>query len=371
MKNVLFSTLFILLVSIIFGQEPSTSQGKQAYTTLNASLEKLKTLDPTAFSYQTEIDKATKKIQTIKQYEPNFDLSAKEQLLQTYIKAQQEGLAAKEAKRAAADDAASASGDLYTEMEDLFRGPSTADFQSGVDSKLAPNAEEILSDYKQKTDAFIATGAADRIQQAKDYNRYIEPKNISYERVGLEDVLKKMDGYVRSSVEADGALVNYYAIKKYEIYWNALEKAMPDDSEVRSNATLARKYAAGLPSVGEIKSAVEANNKASLASVKVPSAVRKDAGMETQFRNAFNAQGWNETIYKINLMDNDWHIERNSLTGVIIGRYQTAAITTKNANGDCILYTFSIMQEYNGSGYQSTARRYGHNASYMACENAQ
>lgn len=371
MKKTIFTSILILLISVAYAQEPTTSQGKQAFTTLNASLEKLKTLDPTAFSYQTEIDKASKRIQTIKQYEPNFDLSANEQLLQSYIKAQQEGLAAKEAKRAAADDAASASGDLYTEMEDLFSGPTTGEFQSGVDSKLSPNAEEILNNYKQKTDAFIANGAADRIQQAKEYNRYIEPKNISYERVGLEDVLKKMDGYVRTSVEADGALVNYYAIKKYEIYWSTLEKAMPDDVEVKSNAVLARKYAAGLPSVGEIKSTVEANKKASLASVKVPSAIRRDAGMETQFRNAFNAQGWNETIYKINLLDSDWHIERNSLTGVIIGRYQTAAITTKNSNGDCILYTFSIMQEYNGSGYQSTARRSGHNSAYMSCENAQ
>jgi len=371
MNKIIITGILILLVTIAFGQEPATSQGKQAYTTLNASLEKLKTLDPTAFSYQTEIDKATKKIQTIKQYEPNFDLSAKEQLLQSYIKAQQEGLAAKEAKRAAADDAASASGDLYTEMEELFRGPSISDFQSGVDSKLAPNAEDILSSYNQKTDAFVANGAADRIKQAKEYNRYIEPKNISYERVGLEDVLKKMDGYVRTSVELDGALVNYYTIKKYEIYWSALEKAMPEDSELKSNAAIARKYAIGLPSVGEIKSTVEANKKASLASVKVPSAVRRDAGMETQFRNAFNAQGWNETIYKINLLDTDWHIERNSLTGVIIGRYQTASMTTKNANGDCLLYSFTIMQEYNGSSYQSTAKRYGHLSSYMSCDNAQ
>ncbi|MFY7990158.1 MAG: hypothetical protein ACOVO3_05455 [Fluviicola sp.] len=371
MKANILTTMFVLLFLSVFGQEPATSQGKQAYTTLNASLEKLKTMDPTSYSFQSEIDKATKKIQTIKQYEPNFDLGAKEQLLQSFVKKQQEAQAAKEAKSAAANDAASSANDLYNEMEQLFRAPSISDFQEGVDSQLAPDAEYRLKDFQSKMEAFIANGAAEKIKQAKEYDRYIEPKDLSYERNGLEAILKELDEYVKNGSDFEGAMINYYVIKKYEIYWNTLEKVLPEDSQVASNAELARTYSAGLSSVSDIKANMEANKKASLAKVKVPAAVRIDAATETLFRNAFNATGWNEPIYKINLLDTDWHIERNNLTGAIIGRYQTAAITTKNANGDCVLYTFSIIQDYNGSAYQSKARRYGHNVSFISCENAQ
>lgn len=371
MKQILLVAILITISIFSFSQEPASSQGKQAFTTLNATLEKLKTMDPTSFSYQSEIDKATKRIQTIKQYDPTFDLSAKEQQLQSFVKIQKEAVSAKEANKAAADAAGTASGNLYSEMEELYQAPSTSDFQEQGGTKIASDAESILNDFRSRTDAFIANDAAGRIKQAKDYNRYIEPKSISYEKSGLEDILKKIDEYIKNSNDLDGALVNYYLVKKYEIYWNSLEKAMPDDTEIKANAVLARKYAAGLSSISEIKTSVDKNKKASLANVKVPNAVRKDANTEALFRNAFNATGWNETIFKINLLDSDWHIERNSLTGVITGRHQTAAITAKNRNGDCILYTFTIIQEYNGSSYQSTAKRYGHLSSYMSCDNAQ
>jgi hypothetical protein len=334
-------------------------------------LEKLKTLDPTAYSYQSELDKATKRIQTIKQYEPNFDLIAKEELLASFVKKQEEALAAKEAKNAAADAAGQNAGDLYNEMEALFRAPSTGDFQQGANSLVAADSEERLADFKKRCADFAATNPSARIAEADQYHRYTEPKDIYYEKNGFDVRIKELDNYMRIALDHSSSLVNYYVIKKYEIYWNTLEIAMPGDQTVKDNAALARKYAQAAPSPEELKKITTANNKASLDRVTVPAAVRRDAATETLFKNAFNATGWNETILKINLLDTDWHIERNSLTGLITGRYQTAAITAKNSNGDCILYTFSILQEYNGSGYQSTAKRYGHNASYMSCDKAQ
>lgn len=86
-------------------------------------------------------------------------------------------------------------------------------------------------------------------------------------------------------------------------------------------------------------------------------------------KKVFNAEGWNETIMVINLRDQDWSIVKNEYTGAILGRVQTAAIVAKNKNGDCVLYIFTIMQDYNGSGYQTTAFRRSHDATFMLCEN--
>lgn len=71
----------------------------------------------------------------------------------------------------------------------------------------------------------------------------------------------------------------------------------------------------------------------------------------------------------MNLLDTDWHIEKNKLTGAIICRYQSAAIKAKNKAGQCIAYQMSMKQDWDGSGYSATARRYGHNAQMMNCDN--
>lgn len=100
----------------------------------------------------------------------------------------------------------------------------------------------------------------------------------------------------------------------------------------------------------------------------MPAAVRKDATMEQEFRTAFMNEGWNESILKINILSNEWTVVRNNVTGAITGRTQTAAIAARNQKGECILYTYTIMQEFDGSRYLP-AKRYSHDATYIACAN--
>lgn len=121
--------------------------------------------------------------------------------------------------------------------------------------------------------------------------------------------------------------------------------------------------------VENAKTIAKNNAKARMAKVKIPVAARKDAATEALFKKAFAAEGWNETIMVVNLRDHDWSIVKHENTGAILGRAQTAAIAAKNKNGDCILYIFTIMQDYTGSGYQSTAYRRSHDVAFMACEN--
>ena len=84
------------------------------------------------------------------------------------------------------------------------------------------------------------------------------------------------------------------------------------------------------------------------------------------------AEGWGETIVKIHLLSRDWSIVRNSLTGAIICRIQTAAIVAKKKDGSCILYDYTIRQAFTGSGYSGTSSRHAHGvlAAEFLCENA-
>ena len=104
----------------------------------------------------------------------------------------------------------------------------------------------------------------------------------------------------------------------------------------------------------------------------MPKAAVVNAGLEAEFKEAFLAEGWNETIVKINILTREWEIVRNSLTGAIICRTQSAAIVAKPKSGLCVMYNFTIKQQYTGSGYSGVSSRYSHGimADEFLCENA-
>lgn len=107
-----------------------------------------------------------------------------------------------------------------------------------------------------------------------------------------------------------------------------------------------------------------------LKKVKFPAPKVNDPALEAEFKKLFNEMGYKETIVKVSIQSTDWTIDRNELTGVIIGRSKQAFIATKTADGTCYVTEFWIFQDYNGNGYGSfrnvTANSY---RSKIACEN--
>lgn len=116
------------------------------------------------------------------------------------------------------------------------------------------------------------------------------------------------------------------------------------------------------------KAAAERSAAEAMAKVKLKPAVRRDAPLEALFKKAFEAEGWNEQVLAINLLDTDWHVTRHQVTGVVQYRYQTAAMKTKNKAGKCLAYEFTMQQDFDGQKFQETGRRSGHNATFMLCE---
>ncbi|MCU0443479.1 MAG: hypothetical protein MUE85_01080 [Microscillaceae bacterium] len=119
----------------------------------------------------------------------------------------------------------------------------------------------------------------------------------------------------------------------------------------------------------DLEAIAKANAEKQLREARVPAAVTSNPAIEQEFRNAFAKTGWGETILKINLLSHDWNINRNELTSVIENRTQTAAIVTKNANGKCIVYGFTIAQDYMGGGTYGGSYRFRHNGYEVLCEN--
>jgi len=111
------------------------------------------------------------------------------------------------------------------------------------------------------------------------------------------------------------------------------------------------------------KMSKDLNESASGASAKnavMPKAARSDKGLEAEMINAFKlSQTYKDRIkgevLRVAIIDPDWMIRRNELTGIILHRYIRAAIAVKNSDGTCTVWQMvTFQQDYVGNKFQST-----------------
>lgn len=78
--------------------------------------------------------------------------------------------------------------------------------------------------------------------------------------------------------------------------------------------------------------------------------------------------GWSEDFVKAIIASDGWRIVRNEISSVIVGRTISAHMISKWPDGTCRRQIFTLMQEYDGSKYLSTLKRYSNASQYhIAC----
>jgi hypothetical protein len=367
-KLTLILTLIFFYQMNLLAQAPTNSAAKIYYKGVLKHFETIKNLKSqsnpkgdgpqnTTKQYLNEVDKAEEKIALIKKSQPDYDVSALTAELNGYKSAGNEA-------KANEDNANVDAHNLSVEMDKIFKAPTLSDFNGGQSI-----AETNLNAYKKTTTDFIANNAKQRVDNAKKIDRFRYSSSFNLEMNGFSNTVSTLKTSYNKTDVVDGAIGYYYLVNKYVVYWETAKNSMPDEKLFSDNYTLASNLLKEMGSVEAAKNVAKNNIKARMEKVKIPVAARKDAATEALFKKAFAAEGWNETIMIVNLRDHDWSIVKHENTGVILGRAQTAAMVAKNKNGDCILYIFTIMQDYNGSGYQSNAYRRSHDAAFMLCEN--
>jgi hypothetical protein len=107
----------------------------------------------------------------------------------------------------------------------------------------------------------------------------------------------------------------------------------------------------------------ELNESASGASTKnavMPKAALSDKGLEVEMVSVFkSSQTYKDRIkgevLRVVIIDPDWMIRRNELTGIILHRYIRAAIAVKNSDGTCTVWPLvTFQQDYVGDKFQKT-----------------
>jgi hypothetical protein len=93
---------------------------------------------------------------------------------------------------------------------------------------------------------------------------------------------------------------------------------------------------------------------------KMPAAAKTDKGLEAEMVKAFTAsQTYKDRVkgevIRVSIIDPDWMIRRNALTGVILHRYIRAAIAVKNSDGSCTVWqNVTFQQDYVSNKFQQT-----------------
>jgi len=111
------------------------------------------------------------------------------------------------------------------------------------------------------------------------------------------------------------------------------------------------------------KMSKDLNESASGASTKsavMPKAARSDKALESEMVNAFkSSQTYKDRIkgevLRVVIIDPDWMIRRNEVTGNILHRYIRAAIAVKTSDGACTVWQLvTFQQDYVGNNFQAT-----------------
>ncbi|MBN1348714.1 hypothetical protein JXJ21_04830 [candidate division KSB1 bacterium] len=92
----------------------------------------------------------------------------------------------------------------------------------------------------------------------------------------------------------------------------------------------------------------------------MPKSARSDKSLEAEMITAFKAsQTYKDRvkgeILRVVIIDPDWMIRRNQLTGIILHRYIRAAIAVKNSDGTCTVWqNVTFQQDYVSNKFQKT-----------------
>lgn len=358
MKSIFLFLLLAFSVPAIAQSDSTASPAKNSINSFWKQINKLKAMESSSGQFESSLQMAFTYLNNTKKQDPNWNTAK----MDAAYSAQDSRLKEARGKVTADRKAASDRSRLAREISDsIFSGmPYNGNqWHSAADSR----DNKARRDLHYKNVAHFSSMNPDTTDSEMQANCRI----LANETSGAKKELKDNANCLRTWADSS-AMGCYERMLALEAYWYGATTIFPGNPSIRQTYSEIRDTVKAFGSVENVWSIINKNYKNRGSKVFMPAAVRTDAALEADFRKVFEAQGWNETILKINLLTSDWIIVRHPVSGVITGREQSAAIAAKNKNGDCILYTFYIVQDYDGSRYLSS-RRASHNSNWISCEN--
>jgi len=97
------------------------------------------------------------------------------------------------------------------------------------------------------------------------------------------------------------------------------------------------------------------DNQKKYAKNELPEAADSDPELEALMVDVINkharSKKWKETFHKAIIASEEWYIERNSVTGVILRRNRVAYMVAKWPDGHCSYQAILFYSRYDGTSY--------------------
>ena len=371
MKKYIFLFLLFSIVARSVSAQPANYDGpaKIAVKSFLDNLEKatVNMQKGSFYGAAGQLDYASRSIVNIAKRDPSLDTM---EMHNKVVKLTADLAAFVEADKAQHQQAKQQSKDkvkLDGMMDHLF-GP-TVNLQVST-SELATIESEI-SDYRSRVQEVIG------FQKDPEVMKAYAPR-IARELTVHEADIQEIESRSKGSQSADGAKCYYYELAYYQAFWDGASKLYPDHPEFLKLYQMVSGKMSSLGSIADLEKNAEKNRLKAIADRRLNKALVKDAALEKMFMDAFNkkySEDFKGTAIKVSITTGDWLIERNDLTGIILGRSRQAALVYKGRDNKCYLvYPFSIYQDYVGSSFQAQSTRsvyVTYTGSEMLCENVQ
>jgi hypothetical protein len=88
-----------------------------------------------------------------------------------------------------------------------------------------------------------------------------------------------------------------------------------------------------------------------IENARMPKAVQSNPALEAQMKNVLKDNYPGETPLRVVILDNQWTIEKNALTGKPDYKWISTAVAQKKADGKCFVYWISFKQNYENGKY--------------------
>jgi hypothetical protein len=323
-KTLVIAATIAIVQTTVFAQE--TPAGRNAAATFWKAIEGNRPVQ------------AKSSLDSLKQREPNFDVSKME-------KALAELTGKREAERTASRNETRAKLAAAQILEKLFgftlRGSSLND-AGDIDAAIAENS--------------ALTGqvlAMDRASIKRDLDTTLARLKgaIPSNDRKVADLSKGID----ESTDAEHSRRLYNQLVLRRSLWENASKVFPDEASIRASYESVSASIKGLGTPDQMAARADKNHNAMVDAERLPRAAVSDPKLENWFKSVFidtaQLRGRNYTFLKVLITGTDYQVRRNELTGIILGRSRGAAIAFKDADGKCKYGRFTIEQDYDGSKF--------------------
>ncbi len=118
-----------------------------------------------------------------------------------------------------------------------------------------------------------------------------------------------------------------------------------------------------------VKAQQEALVKSAIARARMPKAAKKDGALEKSMQAALVAAAWKEKPLRAVVIQPDWTVFSNKITGILLSRTIQGYVAVKRPDGTCSMFFINFVQEHQGGSWGKTAIESVYDNDDLQCEN--